>query len=165
MKKQGLENSVSRCASLALLVIAATPFTACDNDLIVSPTVTGIDLGPGSIVGVTILANLRTENRVCQEATLFYDGQELEGARTLCLDSADGCAALQLEASAPIETGSHAIGIEILRQRSALSTYEIDGEVLIGRSGIPPVMVLTLEPRVRELQIGERVTYEVHIPD
>ncbi len=165
MRKKGYSVSGSRWGLLPLLLVAICALTACDNDLIVSPTVTGIDISPGPIESVAVIANLSTAEPVCQEATLLYDGQELDGARATCVEASNGCSELQLDAIAPAEPGSHTIGIEVLRQKRATATYEISGEVLVSRSGIPPLVVLTLEPRVRELQVGDRVTYEIYIPD
>jgi len=72
---------------------------------------------------------------------------------------------LQSEADAPLHPGLHAFGIEVQRQKRDAVSYQIDGAVLVQRSGIPPILVLPLESRLRELQVNDRVTYDVYIPD
>ena len=165
MRQERTARANSRRSSAILLLVAVTTLAACDNEVVVSPSVTGIDFGPSSVVGVAIVANLTTDDPVCQEATLFYDGQELAGARTECVESSDGCAHLQIEANAPPYAGPHTIGIEVLRQKRDVVRYHLNGEVLVQRSGIPPILVLPLEPKQRQLQVNDRVTYEVDIPD
>jgi hypothetical protein len=117
MRQERTARANSRRSSAILLLVAVTTLAACDNEVVVSPSVTGIDFGPSSVVGVAVVANLTTDDPVCQEATLFYDGQELAGARTECVESSDGCAHLQIEANAPLHPGPHTIGIEVLRQK------------------------------------------------
>lgn len=43
--------------------------------------------------------------------------------------------------------------------------YHLNGEVLVQRSGIPPILVLPLAPKQHQLQVNNRVTYEIDIPD
>jgi len=65
MRKEDSIDSASRRFSAILLLIAVSTLAACDNDVIVSPSVTGIDFSPGSVVGVTVVANLTTDDPVC----------------------------------------------------------------------------------------------------
>ena len=164
MERERAVHSYSRWSPASLLLLAVFTLSACDNEVVVSPSVTGIDFGPGSVVGVAIVANLSTRDPVCQAATLFYDGLELPGARTSCSEPSGGCTHLKVEGIAPLDPGPHTIGVQILRQKRETVRYLIDGEVFVQRSGIPPLMVLPLEPTARDLRVGDRVTFEVHIP-
>ena len=164
MKRERAFRSYPRWSPAILLLLAVFTFPACDNEVIVSPSVTGIDFGPGSVVGVAIVTSLSTADPVCQEATLFYDGFELPGARTSCSEPSGGCTYLKIEGIAPLDPGPHTIGIQVLSQKRETARYLIGGEVLVQRSGIPPIMVLPMESRARDLRVGDRVTYEVHIP-
>lgn len=91
MSKESTFHSNPRRTSAILLLVGISILAACDNKVIVSPSVTGIDFGPGSVAGVTVVVNLTTDDPVCQEATLFFDSQELAGARTVCSEASEGC--------------------------------------------------------------------------
>ena len=157
----------ARSALLVLFLAAALNVVACDNDVNISPTAPTFPnftfpnvttAGPGR--SLEIRGSLTAHQGSCLEATILYDGRELEGARAVCREG-PGCAKLELTADVLSTGGHHTISFQVLSQSSEVVDYVAEGSVLVSREGLPFLMTIDLEPTRATLRPGESVNFDV----
>lgn len=168
MKRNMFSSKPTRRALLVLVCAAALSVVACDNDVTFSPTAPTFPnlqnignvttAGPGR--SLEIRGSLTAKQGSCLEATILYDGRELEGARAVCREG-PGCAKLELTADVLSTGGHHTISFQVLSQSSEVVDYVAEGSVLVSREGIPFLMTIDLEPTRATLRPGESVTFDV----
>lgn len=160
MKRPTFSSSLT---SRAVLIFAALTIVACDSDVNFSPTVPRT---PNITVGARTLkisGSLEADRGSCQEATILYDGRELSGARTRCIDPG-GCAKLELAAITPTSAGHHTVSFQLLRQSREAVNYSARGTVVVSRQGQPlDGLAISLGPTRARLRPGESVTFELSI--
>lgn len=163
MKRQTLGSSPVRRALRTVIWAAALALVGCDTDVNVNPTAPTFPsftpAGPGR--SLEILGSLTAAQGSCLEATVLYDGQELEGARAVCREAA-GCATLELSAVAHSDPGHHTISFQALRQAPEAVDYWAEGAVRVSRDGLPFEATIALEPTRARLRSGQSVTFEIH---
>jgi hypothetical protein len=167
MKRNTFSNSAIRRAVLVLVCAAALTAVACDNDVNFSPVAPTFpnlqNIGNVTTAGsrsLEISGSLTATQGSCLEATILYDGKELEGARAVCREG-PGCARLELTADVLSASGHHTISFQVLSQSSEVVDYVAEGSVLMFREGLPFVMTIDLEPTRATLRRGESVTFGV----
>jgi hypothetical protein len=94
------------------------------------------------------------------EATVLFDGEELDGGRTLCREES-GCAKLELSANVYSSSGHHTISFQVTSQSPEVVEYIAEGKVLVTRENMPFVLTIDLEPTRVTLRHGEKATFEV----
>jgi hypothetical protein len=166
MKRATLSRrSVSRTLQVVLWATASL-LAACDNDVNFSPTAPAWP--PVTPVGersLQISGSLTAERGSCLEATVLFDGVELEGARTVCPDRG-GCATLTFAAVTSSGAGRHTISFQVLDQTATTVEYLAQGEALITRDGLGLGGVrIGLGPELATLRPGESVSFEVLFTD
>ena len=152
----------ARCARGLLVLMAAAVALACGDvsfdltrPLFPIDTSTGIGLRTLEITG-----SLTAAHGTCFEATVLYDGVELEGSRIVC-SAAEGCSRLDLSAVTDTESGRHTISFQVIRQSRDAIDYRAQLRIRISREGLPFELFLTPDP-IRALMVaGEVVTFEV----
>lgn len=166
MKQATFSNRSARRALQVVLWAAAMMLVACDNDVNYSPTAPDWPIiTPVGDRELQISGKLTTEQGTCLEATILYDGVELEGARTRCPDPG-GCAAQTLEGVTSSSSGRHTISFQVLDQSAPAVEYMAQGEVLVTREGLGLQGVLIrLGPEQSTLRLGDSVTFEISFTD
>jgi len=154
---------------LLAMLLPGLVLVACDNRLNISPTVptfTEFTNNVGVIRTLDISGSLAAEQGSCLRATILFDGQEIQGARTRCQE-AEGCAELQLAGVVAAFGGHHTITFKVLRQSQETQGYLAAGAIEVSRAGLqlPEPVVLDLSPTRASLQAGEGVTYEIDLVD
>ena len=161
--RQGL-----RSLSLAPILLGLV-LGACDNSVNISPTEPRFsDLTPtvGALRTLRISGTLASAQASCQRATILFDGQEIEGARSRCRE-AQGCAELDLAAVVSAPVGHHTITFRVLRQSAEAEEYLASAIVEVSRDDVqlPEPAVLELQPVRATLQPGDGVTFEIDLWD
>ena len=155
-------------ALLAALIIG-TGLVACDNQVNFSPTVpTFGDFDPqeDAMWTVRISGSLASDHGSCIKATILFDGQEIQGAKTRCEDPG-GCSRLELSGVVNALEGHHTITFKVLRQSVEQDGYLASGFVELTRGDLDfgTGVLLNLEPIRDTLQQREGVTYEFDLRD
>jgi hypothetical protein len=165
MKRASFSSRNAHRALGALFAVAAMTSLACDNSMnFKSPTAPDWPDWPAAVPGnrsLEIQGVLEIQHGAVLEATVLYDGQELAGARSRCLEPS-GCSELELEASVLSPTGNHTISFQVLRQSQDVIDYRAEGTVIVSREnvnlgGVP----IRLGPRNATLEAGGAVTFEL----
>jgi hypothetical protein len=104
-----------------------------------------------------IVGSLTAGFGTCLEATILYDGRELEGARVFC-DGSPGCSRVELQATIGLPAyGHHTIEFLVVRQSAAVVDYRVEGEFRSSGETLP------LGPSEEQLAAGETVSYRVFL--
>jgi len=153
---------------LAMLLLGST-LAACDNQVNVGPTEPMFpDLTPtvGALRTLQISGSLASAQGSVSKATILFDGQEINGARSLCPES-QGCARLELAGVVSSPAGHHTITFKVLRQSAETDEYLATGTVAVSRPEplFPDPVVLDLRPTRATLQPGEGVSFEIDLWD
>lgn len=154
---------------LLAMMLPVLVLVACDNQLNISPTAptfTDITGTVGAIRNLHISGSLAAEQGSCLRATILFDGQEIDGARSRCQDS-EGCAELELAGGIGAFAGRHTITFKVLRQSAETDEYLARGivEISIADLQFTEPVTLDLAPKRGSLQAGEGLTFEIHLLD
>jgi hypothetical protein len=154
---------------LLALLLPGLVLVACDNSLNISPTVptfTEINTNIGAIRTLEISGTLAAAQGSVIKATILFDGQEIEGARSRCQEL-DGCGELELAGVISAFPGHHTITFKVLRQEAELEDYLASGIVEIFRAdlNLPEPAHLDLPPTPASLHAGEGVGFEIDLLD
>lgn len=166
--KHQLTNHSSHLRLMAMLILGLA-LVSCDNQVNVGPTAPRFsDMSPtvGALSTLNISGTLISEQGSCLKATILFNGEELDGARSRC-HKAKGCAALELAGAVSTPAGHHTITFKVLQQSAETDEYLAAGSVAISRVDVQflePV-VLNLETTRASLQSGEGITYEIALLD
>jgi len=164
MRKQLNHRSI-RTLLLAPILLALV-VAGCDNEMNIGPTEPQFPVIPSTADAVWTLhisGSLAAANGSLLNATVLFDGQELDGARIQC-EEAKGCA--QLELGGVVGTafrGHHPITFQVLRQAAENEDYLATGIVEVSRVDSPSLesLVIQLQPTRATLQAGEGVTFDI----
>jgi len=165
MKHKDLHQN--RLIVLLAASILGAGLAACDNQINVSgPTFPEFDPQIEPLWTLSISGTLVSDGASCVRATILFDGQEIQGARTRC-DQDGGCAELELSGSVAALEGQHTITFQVLRQEAEQDTYLAYGQVSADRADLNfnSDVLVNLEHRRESLQQGEGVTYEFDLQD
>jgi hypothetical protein len=160
----------NRVVGATLAAMAAGLPTGCGEVSFTGPTLpSGLPQGSrlASIRTLEIVGSLRAEQGSCVEATILYDGEELVGGRTACVEG-PGCTELELTAFARGASGHHTISFLVLRQSPEAVAYLATGTVRVSREDVAlgwPGMSVSLEPTRATLRSGESVNFDVDFRD
>jgi hypothetical protein len=161
------KNPVCRKALLPLCCAVLT-IVGCDNDVNFNPAAPTFPLFEPveSWRTLEIDGTLRSESEQGSglEATVLYDGRELEGARVTCA-SDSGCTELRLTATVRTQGGHHTISFQVLSQSVDSVEYRAEGTVRVRRDGLAWVLTLPLRPTRATLRSGGRVDFELDLLD
>lgn len=152
--------------SLAILLLALVA-AGCSNEMNFGPTAPQEPQFPrtgDAIWTLHIAGSLAATNSSLLRATVLFDGQELEGARSQCQE-ARGCAQLELGGVVSTSAGHHTITFQVLRQAEEVDSYLATGIVEVSRldvQGLDP-LIIQLQPTRATLQAGEGVTFELDL--
>jgi hypothetical protein len=113
-----------------------------------------------------IVGSLTTEQGACVEATILFDGEELPGARAVCVQGR-GCTELELTGLAHSANGRHTISFQVLRQSQEAIDYLAHGTVRVTRENLVlwDGVRLSLRPTRATLRSGESVTFDLELWD
>jgi hypothetical protein len=166
MRRPILSSNWQRRALQLLTLAVALTSVACDNDVnLPTPTQPIRPFPPIGDRSLQISGSLTTIDGSCLAATILFDGQELAGGRSECLDPS-GCAALDLSASTASVAGSHTVSFMVLEQSPKKVDYLADGTVLVTRNGLSlGGVVMKLGPKRSTLRQGDSVTFDVVFRD
>lgn len=153
---------------LAMLLLGLV-LSACDNSVNISPTEPRMpDFTPtvGALRTLRISGSLAAAQSSCLQATILFDGQEIEGARSKC-QAAKGCADLELGAVVSAPAGHHTITFQVLRQSAEADRYLATGIVEVSRADVqlPEPVVLELQPVRATLHPGDGVSFAIDLWD
>ena len=153
---------------LAMLLLGLV-LGACDNQVNISPTEPRFpDFTPtvGALRTLRISGSLAAAQGSCLKATILFDGQEINGARSRC-QKAQGCARLELTGVVSSPAGHHTITFKVLRQSAEADEYLATGLVEVSRFDVqfPEPVVLELQPIRATLQPGDGVTFTIDLWD
>ena len=166
--KHQLTHHSSHLRLLAMLILVLA-LVSCDNQVNVSPTAPRFsDMNPtvGALRTLSISGTLISEQGSCLKATILFNGEEIDGARSRC-HKAQGCAELQLAGAVSTFAGHHTITFRVLQQSAETDEYLAAGSVAVSRVDVQlfgPV-VLNLETTRASLQSGEGVTFDLALWD
>jgi len=154
---------------LLALLLPGLVLVACDNSLNISPTVptfTEINTNIGAVRTLEISGTLAAAQGPVIKATILFDGQEIEGARSRCQEI-EGCSELELDGVIGAFAGHHTITFKVLRQEADFEEYLASGIVEISRADLhlPEPAHLDLPPTRATLQAGEGVRFEIDLLD
>ena len=149
-----------------LLGAAALTLVACDSEVNFNPAAPTFPNATNnlSMRNLEIAGSLTSEEESALEATILYDGKELEGARTSCPELR-GCARLELSGDVRTTSGRHTISFQLLNQASESVEYVARGTVRVTREGLGFELTLPLGPTRAALRSGESVTFDVELRD
>lgn len=158
---------IPRLAMLTTLICGAG-LVACDNQINVKgPTFPEFDPQIEPVWTLNVSGTLVADAESCVRATILFDGQEIQGAKTRC-DQDGGCAELVLSGSIAALEGPHTITFQVLRQKTEEDNYLAYGSVTADRADLNlnfNEVMLNLEHRRASLQQGEGITYEFNLQD
>ena len=152
-----------------LIGVAALTLVGCNSEVNFNPlepsfplpTSATLEVPVGAGRDLEITGTLRAEQGAVFEATVLYDGVELEDARAVC-QRTSGCATLRLTAFAESSVGDHTISFQALRQSTRAVPYVAQGTVRVLRDGVFLGGVsLPLGPHRARLRAGESVSFNV----
>jgi hypothetical protein len=151
------------------LLLPGLVLVACDNSLNISPTVptfTEINTNIGAIRTLDISGTLVAAQGSCIKATILFDGQEIEGARSRCQEI-EGCSELELDGVIGAFAGHHTITFQVLRQSAESEEYRASGRAEVSRADLqlPGPAILDLVPKRGTLQAGQGLTFEIDLLD
>ena len=164
MRKQ-LNHRSMRSHLLATILLALV-VAGCDNEMNIGPTEPQFPVIPSTADAVWTLhisGSLAAANGSLLNATVLFDGQELDGARIQC-EKVKGCAQLELEGIVSTAfRGHHPVTFQVLRQAAENEDYLASGIVEVSRVDAPSLdpLVIQLEPIQATLQAGEGVTFDI----
>lgn len=165
------DHAMKRSISLRALLLRGWPVRFLVLGLALSAVACGdVNFNPmsptipwGSNAGLfrtlTIQGRLTAGNGLCLEATVLYDGEELDDARAVC-EREGGCATLDLSARARTGPGKHTLSFRVLRQTNETIDYVANATIVLQRDGISLVATLPLGSQHRTLRAGESITFE-----
>lgn len=164
MKRASFSKRPARWVLGATVLVAALTAVACGNSMKFSPTQPDWPLvEPQSGRSLQISGTLVAEQGSCLEATVLFDGQEIEGARVICA-KAKGCATLKMQASLITDVGHHTISFQVLRQSAEVVDYMAKGAILVSRDGLAlGGVTLPLGPTPASLNPGGMVSFEFEL--
>lgn len=150
-------------------ILLAIVVGACDNSVNISPTEPRFqDFTPtaGALRTLAISGSLSAAQGSCLKATILFDGQEVDGARSRCQEAA-GCTQLRLAAVVSTPAGHHTITFKVLRQSAKVEEYLASALVEVSRSDLqlPEPVVLELEPVRANLRSGDGVSFDIDLWD
>ena len=147
-------------------ILLALVVAGCDNEMNIGPTAPQLPHFPhtgNATWTLHISGSLAAANGSLLNATVLFDGQEIDGARIRC-EEVKGCAQLELEGvvGTPFR-GHHPITFQVLRQAAESDDYLATGIVEVSRVDAPSLdpLVIQLEPIRATLQAGEGVTFDI----
>lgn len=154
---------------LLVMLLPGLVLVACDNQLNITPTAptfTDFTANVGGIRTVSISGRLVAEQGSCIKATILFNGQEIDGARSRCND-AQGCAELELAGEIGTPPGHHTITFKVLRQSAEIEEYQATGRIEISGAdlNLPEPVSINLQPKWAALQAGEGVTFKIALLD
>jgi len=155
------------CGAWGLIVlIAAVTAVACgDVNVDLTRPFDLIDTGTGvGLRTLEITGSLTASQGACFEATVLYDGKELDGAGVVCPDK-EGCPRLDLSAVTTTDSGRHTLSFRVLRQSRDTIDYQARVLIRITRDGLPFEIFLTPDPIRAALLAGEVVSFEFELLD
>ena len=148
------------CRLVASGVLAAT-LLSCGGGS--SPT------APPAVFSVLIAGGFVTIDGGLLEATILFDGVEVEGARIACPFTA-GCATRDLNGTTTASAGRHTVSFQVIRHTRSRDgqpfdgriEYTVLGQVVVSRLGSPGQSI-GLPERTQRLGPGESVDYTITI--
>ena len=156
MKRALIDDGFESRIWLMLIATAVLMSIGCDKNInITEPHIPGPEASSGAIV---VVGTMSAQQGACNEATILFDRQELDGARTECANPS-GCNQLELESDYFIaRPGPHTVAFKVLNQSTDRVNYTIEGEVSALRD---PGDQIPLGPITTTLTAGESFVFRI----
>lgn len=156
MKRAWIDDGMTSRFLLMLMLTAALISIGCDNNInVTEPHIPGPEADSEAVV---VVGTMSADQGTCNKATILFDRQELEGARTECANP-DGCTQLELESDYFwTRIGPHTVAFKVLSQSQDQVTYTIEGEVSALRDAGDRI---PLGPVTTTLGPGESYTFPI----
>jgi hypothetical protein len=156
MKQALNDSSIDFRLWVGVFLASALASFGCDNNInVTEPHLPGAEVGSEAIV---VVGTMSSQQGTCNEATLLFDREELEGARTECAEPS-GCTQLELESDFFVtRAGTHTVAFKVLSQSDSFQEYTIEGEVM---APLNPYNRIQLGPVTTTLSPGDKYTFRI----